>query len=84
MILVARQADHHHLVAVRGGAVQLGQAQVPAVEVENLAELIGGTRDSDLDSGQAIGPDSIGQFHGRDGKTSSIVHVNHAATHALT
>ena len=47
------------LVAVRGGAIQLGQAQVPAVEVDNLAELVGGTRDSDLYGGKAIGPDSI-------------------------
>ena len=76
VILVARQADHHHLVAVGGGSIQLGQAKVPAVEVENLGELIGGTGDSDLDGGKAIGPDSIGQFHARDGKTSRIVHFN--------
>jgi hypothetical protein len=69
---------------VGGGSIQLGQAQVLAVEVKNLAELVGGACDSDLDGGKAIGPDAIGQFHARDGKTSSIVHVNHAATHALT
>jgi hypothetical protein len=52
--------------------------------VEDLAELVGGTGDSDLDGEKAIGPDSIGGFHDRDGKTSSFVYVNHAATHALT
>ena len=76
MIPVARQADHHHLITVRSGAKQLGQTQVAAVEVDDLAELVGGTGDSNLDGGKAIGPDSIGQFHDRDGKTSSLVHVN--------
>ena len=32
----------------------------PRLEVENLGEFVGGTGDSDLDGGKAIGPDSIG------------------------
>jgi hypothetical protein len=55
---LSNSAEHHHLVAVRGGSIQLGQAEVAAVEVENLGELVGGTGDSDLDGGNAIGPDS--------------------------
>jgi hypothetical protein len=83
VVLVAGQTDHHDLVSVRGGPVQLRQAQVGAVELEDLIELVGRTRDADLDGREFIRPDAIGKLHGLDGRTSSNVDVNRAATHAV-
>jgi hypothetical protein len=84
VIPVARQAHHHDLVAVRGGPKKLGQAQVPAIEVENLGELVGGTGDSDLYRGKAIGPASSDSSMLATVKPQAPFMSIHAATHALT